>query len=999
MTVAPPESSLLARLATFTIRRAPFVIGGWLLFVVAVNVFVPQIETIVAKDSTPFVPESAPSLRAVKTMDETFGNGRSRSFIVLAAEREGGLTGADKRYVVRLSDRLRDDREHVTYVQDLSEPTLRDALTSKDGEAIYFQIGLAGYTGAPTSVGQVEAVRDQAEVDRPPGLEVAVTGASATITDMVMEIESSIVKITAVTLVMIAIILFIIYRSWAVTAFVLGVIGIALAAARGVVSFLGQEQVFDVSTFTGSFLTAVVLGATTDYAIFLISRFHEQRRLGMEPKEAARVASSRVSGVIIGSALTVILANGCLALAHVGLFRTTGPAIAASVTLALAISITLTPALVSILGTRGLLEPRPRPVRGGWDRWGDRVVARPGWALTAGLVPLIALAAFFPAFAPSYDERRVLPGDTESNDGYALMDAHFPVNEALPDFVLVTADHDLRNPKDLAALEQAAAAVARVSDIGSVRAVTRPTGTTITEASVAYQAGVVGDRLADARSRLSAGSKDADRLVDGAGRLADGANELADGAAAAATGATTVLDGVESLHSGLEKLSDGSRDAVDGSAALRAGATALADGLDSAVAQTQVAVDGLGLAYQALSRSLPCGLDPYCKGARDGIRQIWVGERDQLVPGLKEAAAGARALAEGTVDLGTGLRQIRSGLAAAEAGSEKLAAGQRTLSDGLAELASGTDQVADAGSQVAGGTKQLTGSIADLEAGLKTAASYLRATASATADTSSGGFYLPPSALKDDRFALASGAYLSADGRVARMIVLGTTDAFGPEAAERSTEVAEAVQEGLRGTPLAGSDVAVTGMAATNNDIAELSAEDFRLVAIAALIAVFLVLLLLIRSVVAALFLLASVVLSYVATMGLAIVVWQILLDNPLEWTVACIAFVLLVAVGADYNLLLIKRMHEEAPDGSRAGIARAVGLTGGVITAAGVIFAASLFAMMSGSVDTLVQLGFTVGIGLLIDTFVVRTLVVPAFAALVGPRLWWPAKAPASGA
>jgi RND superfamily putative drug exporter len=160
-----------------------------------------------------------------------------------------------------------------------------------------------------------------------------------------------------------------------------------------------------------------------------------------------------------------------------------------------------------------------------------------------------------------------------------------------------------------------------------------------------------------------------------------------------------------------------------------------------------------------------------------------------------------------------------------------------------------------------------------------------------------------------------------------------------------------------------------------------------------ALFAVFLVLLFLIRSLVAAVALLASVVLSYAATMGFSVLVWQLLLDTPIEWTVGCIAFVLLVAVGADYNLLLIKRVHEEAPDGSRQGVARAVALTGGVITAAGVIFAGSMFALMSGSVTTLVQLGFTVGVGLLLDTFVVRTMVVPAFAALVGPRLWWPAK------
>jgi RND superfamily putative drug exporter len=163
------------------------------------------------------------------------------------------------------------------------------------------------------------------------------------------------------------------------------------------------------------------------------------------------------------------------------------------------------------------------------------------------------------------------------------------------------------------------------------------------------------------------------------------------------------------------------------------------------------------------------------------------------------------------------------------------------------------------------------------------------------------------------------------------------------------------------------------------------------MVAGVALLVVLVILLVLLRSVVAALFLLASVILSYAAAMGLGVLVWQMLLDKPLDWTVPSIAFVLLVAVGADYNMLLIKRIRDEAPDGAPEGVARALAVTGGVITAAGLIFAASVFAMMSGSVVTLTQIGFTIGMGLLLDTFVVRTLVVPAFAALVGPRLWWP--------
>jgi RND superfamily putative drug exporter len=315
------------------------------------------------------------------------------------------------------------------------------------------------------------------------------------------------------------------------------------------------------------------------------------------------------------------------------------------------------------------------------------------------------------------------------------------------------------------------------------------------------------------------------------------------------------------------------------------------------------------------------------------------------------------------------------------------------LRTGLDGLADGSGKVADASGLVQGGTARLAGAVDRLQSGLDSAAQYLRSAARVTRGSEAAGFYLPPTALEDSRFELASGAYLSRDGRVARLIVLGDTNAFGHAAAARVGAITTAVRSSLGHTRLADSTVSATGMAATNADIARLSQADFRLVAAVALVAVFLVLLLLIRSVVAAVALLASVLLSYAATMGLSVLAWQIVLGVPIEWTVGCVAFVLLVAVGADYNLLLIKRVHEESPDGSRLGIARAVALTGGVITAAGVIFAGSMFAMMSGSVTTLLQLGFTVGLGLLMDTFVVRTMVVPAFAALVGPRLWWPTR------
>jgi RND superfamily putative drug exporter len=136
------------------------------------------------------------------------------------------------------------------------------------------------------------------------------------------------------------------------------------------------------------------------------------------------------------------------------------------------------------------------------------------------------------------------------------------------------------------------------------------------------------------------------------------------------------------------------------------------------------------------------------------------------------------------------------------------------------------------------------------------------------------------------------------------------------------------------------------------------------------------------------------VVLSYLSAIGIGVLVFQYLLGQQLHWSVPGLAFVVLVAVGADYNMLFVSRMRDESPNGMRYGIIRTLSSTGGVITAAGLIFAASMFGLLFSSIGTAVQAGFVIGVGILLDTFVVRTVTVPAMAALVGRANWWPSPA-----
>jgi MMPL family len=168
---------------------------------------------------------------------------------------------------------------------------------------------------------------------------------------------------------------------------------------------------------------------------------------------------------------------------------------------------------------------------------------------------------------------------------------------------------------------------------------------------------------------------------------------------------------------------------------------------------------------------------------------------------------------------------------------------------------------------------------------------------------------------------------------------------------------------------------------------------DTRFIVIATIIIVLLILMALLRAVIAPLYLILSVLISYASATGIGVIVFQFLLGQELHWSSPGLTFILLVAVGADYNLLLISRIRDESPHGVRSGVIRTVGSTGAVITSAGLIFAASMFGLAFASISTMVQIGFIIGAGILLDTFLVRTITVPAVAALVGQANWWPSR------
>lgn len=194
---------------------------------------------------------------------------------------------------------------------------------------------------------------------------------------------------------------------------------------------------------------------------------------------------------------------------------------------------------------------------------------------------------------------------------------------------------------------------------------------------------------------------------------------------------------------------------------------------------------------------------------------------------------------------------------------------------------------------------------------------------------------------------------------------------------------------------ISGADAVVGGVTAQNGDVNAAASHDTRLVIPLVLVVVFVVLALLLRALLAPLILMATVVLSFAGSLGVASFffahVFHYGAEDP---SFPLFAFIFLVALGIDYNIFLVTRIREEVPRfGHREATVRAVTVTGGVITSAGVVLAATFGALATLPLVQLVEVGFAVAVGVLLDTFIVRSILVPALTIDIGNRFWWPSR------
>ena len=978
------------RLGDFVVRWPWVVIGCWVALAMVLPLFFPSLTEVTQKQPTSPLPASAPAIVSNRQMAEAFSkSGTEDNVLLVLLTNDKGLGPADEQVYRTLVDRLRQDSQDVVMLQDfVGTPPLRETLSSQDGKAWILPVGLSGDLASPEANAAYTRVADIVKntVAGTP-LTANLTGTAATIADVVDVSERDQVRIEAAIVTLLLVILLIIYRNPVTMLLPLITIGISLNVAGAVLA--GASQLgLPVTTQTLVFLTGMIAGAGTDYAVFLISRYHDYLRLGADSDQAVKSALSSIGKVIAASAATVGVTFLGMTFTRLELFSATGPALAIGIGVAFVAAVTLLPAIIVLTGRRRWIKPRRDLTTRFWRRSGIRIVRRPKANLVASLMVLLILAGCLGVVRYNYDDRRTLPDSVESSIGYAAMDRHFSLSSMIPQYLLIQSRHDLRTPEALADMEQMAQRMSQLPGIAAVRGVTRPDGAPLEAASTTRQAGEIGKRLDDASVLIK------DR-TDDLNRLASGSDQLADSLAILRDQITKLMSGVGSLINGLAAIQsqfggDMTFGQMGDADRLIAGMRTLGDTLQATFGDLAKNFEWVDPVVIALDGSPYCDSNPVCITARDQFRTLQTarndGTLDKLVSQLQSTGPLSN-LSQTVTKLSQSMKSLTGsmgslGLAGPGGGKSPLG----NMQQGLNQLADGSRQLADGVQQLVDQTKRMGTDLGD-------ASVFLLAMKNDAATPSMAGFYIPPQVLLSDDFKKAAAFFISADGHTARYLIQTKYNPFSTAAMDQVNSITDTARGAQPNTALADAEISMTGYSATLRDAREYYNHDIRFIIALTVIVVFLILVALLRAIVAPLYLIGSVIISYLAALGIGVVMFQFILGQELHWSVPGLTFIILVAMGADYNMLLISRIRDESPRGIRSGVIRTVGSTGGVITAAGLIFAASMFGLLFASISTIVQAGFVVGAGILLDTFLVRTVTVPATAVLVGRANWWPSR------
>ncbi len=465
------------RWSRFVVRRAWWVIGGWLVGAVLIIGILPSLSDITSGDQGSFLPDSYESIQAINLAKTAFPEQSTSTAIVVVKRTDGGpLTSADQDRVVSLTAAIAG-----AHIAEIGQPQTGPQAVAPNKLVQLINVPI---TAAPTdNQRQMDAVTKTRDVIKTnlagTGLSAGVAGQVAQFVDNQDTFNTALTVVGAATFVLIIVLLLTIFRSPIAALLPILVISVVLPVSSNLVATAGKLFDFRVDQSVQTLLLIVLYGIGTDYMLFLLFRYREQLRAGADKKAAMVYAVSRVGEVIASAAAAVIVAFLILLLASFGGFGSLGPALAIAVFVMLITALTLVPAVVSLIGPATFWPSkawRREPKGTTFARIGAALGKRPALAAVSSGLILIALASGAFLFKADYDFAAGFPSTTESAKATADLERGFPQGALDPTLAfLATSDGGQLTP---AQLDQFGVAAAKVSGVGGVQPpVKAPDGT------------------------------------------------------------------------------------------------------------------------------------------------------------------------------------------------------------------------------------------------------------------------------------------------------------------------------------------------------------------------------------------------------------------------------------------------------------------------------------------------------------------------------------------
>ncbi|MCL6452577.1 MAG: MMPL family transporter [Alicyclobacillus sp.] len=1005
------------RYARWVMKFKWAIVAVWMVLVAASLMFMPKLQDVVARTSTTYLPNTAESMVAGTLANQVDPAHKAASTVIVAIQRPGGLKPADKQY---LTGQLRQvDANHssydVTYVEDSANASSSVAshFLSKDQSTEIAIVGLSKGI-SDTDLPQVLQHLNQAFAHPPAGAHVYFTGDTPVQEDAIHSMQGAADKTAVVTVVLVLAILLIVFRSLLAPLLTLVAVGLSYLVSSGLVAW-AAEHGLPVSTFTQTFLIAVLFGAGTDYTMILLNRFREELTRYHDRAEALAMALRGVSKTVVFSSLTVLVSFAVLYFANFGLYRS-GVGVAIGVFVTLVTCLTLIPALMALLG-RALYWPvRPKPGVSHkpsriWG-WTGRVSTRHPWWVMLVLAVVLLPVALLSNGARTFDPMLDIP-NAPAVQGFHVVSRAFGAGQAMPTTVVLKTDGNLRTPDGLATIDRISQQLASQPGVAEVDSATRPTGKVETAFQLAHQnqqaaSGLrqVSTGLNQLATQLAGGAAKSGQSGSAVDALRSGSSQVTSGAQQSATGASQLAASSQQLASGARQLAAGIGQVSQSTTQLAAGSAQLS----KSQAQLASAASALANAISAWAAAHP---DTAGNPNWQQIQQL----AGQVSSGSQAVAASSQKVSTGLGQLAASLPKLQGAAGQVASGNQQLAAGANQLSGGLQKLAGGSAQVTNGISQFASGLGSFGPGLGQAASGtrqLQSGVSQVQQFLQDSSHASNPGFYVPQSEINHNAdLQQALNAYISPDGHVAKFTVVLNSNPYSAQAIHTVNQLQQAAQSALAASPLAHGQIFVGGTSATQANMNSLSNQDFTRTMGLVFGAIFILLFVMLRSFLTPVFILVSLGATYFVTMGLVqVIAVDVMHQAGVSWAAPFFTFLLLVALGVDYSIFLMSRFDEayrgrganEEPGagGGRSRLSAAIPMPmramrhamrtmGGVVFSAALIMAGTFGSMIATGMATLVEIGVSVVIGLFLYTFVLLAFFMPAAVALIGPAHAWP--------